>query len=998
MSIREQVAMATSITTLIALLKNLPEYGRVSYVVTAKGDEVKTAFDIVDAAALLVSNTLDGKINPAYPQELQPRDRTRASSLLQVNQISKDLRPAQLTDSGLSSHGAPIIGEDNAVESGNGRTMGIIKAYQDGIADKYRDYLIEHAADYGLSPEKVSSMVAPVLVRRRLTKVDRVQFAKDSNISDLQEMAASEKAFVDADSITPGMMSLFNPSESGDLLSRSNDAFIRGFMTQVGATQAAGLVTEDGRPTRQLVDRVQNAIFAKAYKDARLVRMVAEEPDPDMRNVLTALNAAASDFVQMQAISGEAHKQAVNTLVDGIETVDSLDKRALSALKDAVDLVRQAKESGQHISDVIAQGDMFNETAPEVKALALFIVANNRSAKRMATAFKLMAQRINEELQHQGQALGDMFGGGEVSLQDILRQVSDQLESEGMQGMTGGLFEAVGAGGQYSNVGAYIGMLLRNANGIDDLISLVKLVSKPEPDDNNAVAALGFYLNLMPSEVLNWVQELGISKNALPTLQRMATYSTPAFDAIKAAIRNRELPPALEWDKAVPYRVKEFLAATGTTAPLSMVISRLDWLFGDHTSFHDLTLSELKAASLSWAHERSGIAPNYLAKFDKALARADNPLKVMKAFQAMSKAITDDARDITGVMATGKDIAAVAGLNKPIAIKERAEGWQADFEYVLDLDVVGNDTRYLLDFYISEINKVIDDEEKLGRYLYDAISEKNTSLYNSLRVLQRNVASQYGDNDSRALRLMDIVASFRNGLSPSLVDKIHGKVQAAFDAVIEQSTVDEEQAETWVSGVKLDDQLAEKLSGPHEWRAPIDIKRELASLYRLTGGKLGTLKSIEHADRVRAYANKRGEIVLDGSTDDVHVLWHEVGHHLEFSNPALLEKARSFLKSKSLSSSVTYGNLGNRRNPEYFVRTSLSRKYVSKIYMQNKVNPSGRVSSEKPSLMKCSSTEVFSMALQLYRDKDMAARSIINNDGLLELALGCVKELHDGNH
>ncbi len=98
-------------------------------------------------------------------------------------------------------------------------------------------------------------------------------------------------------------------------------------MTQVGATQAAGLVTEDGRPTRQLVDRIQNAIFAKAYKDARLVRMVAEEPDPDMRNVLTALNAAANDFVQMQALSGEAHKQAVTTIVDGIETADSLDKR-----------------------------------------------------------------------------------------------------------------------------------------------------------------------------------------------------------------------------------------------------------------------------------------------------------------------------------------------------------------------------------------------------------------------------------------------------------------------------------------------------------------------------------------------------------------------------------------------------------------------------------------------------------------------------------------------
>lgn len=484
--------MATSIETLIELLKNLPDYGRVSYVVTAKGDEVKTAFDIVDASALLVSNTLDGKINPDYPQELQPRDRTRASSLLQVNQISKDLRPAQLTDSGLSSHGAPIIGEDNAVESGNGRTMGIIKAYQDGNADRYREYLIDHATEFGIRPEKVESMTAPVLVRRRLTKVDRVQFAKDSNISDLQEMAASEKAFVDADSITPAMMALFNPSESGDLLSRSNDTFIRGFMTQVGATQAAGLVTEDGRPTRQLVDRIQNAIFAKAYKDARLVRMVAEEPDPDMRNVLTALNAAANDFVQMQALSGEAHKQAVTTIVDGIETADSLDKKALAALKDAVDLVRQSKELGQHITDVIAQGDMFSETAPEVKALALFIVANNRSAKRMATAFKLMAQRINDELQHQGQALGDMFGGGDVSLQDILRQVSQELENEGMQGISGGLFESV-SGGSYNGVAPYTSLLLHRASGIKDIIHLIRLLSRTDPQDEQLVQVLAHF-------------------------------------------------------------------------------------------------------------------------------------------------------------------------------------------------------------------------------------------------------------------------------------------------------------------------------------------------------------------------------------------------------------------------------------------------------------------------------------------------------------------------
>lgn len=560
MSLSDQVVMATSIETLIELLKNLPDYGRVSYVVTAKGDEVKTAFDIVDASALLVSNTLDGKINPDYPQELQPRDRTRASSLLQVNQISKDLRPAQLTDSGLSSHGAPIIGEDNAVESGNGRTMGIIKAYQDGNADRYREYLIEHATEFGIRPEKVESMTAPVLVRRRLTKVDRVQFAKDSNISDLQEMAASEKAFVDADSITPAMMALFNPSESGELLSRSNDAFIRGFMTQVGATQAAGLVTEDGRPTRQLVDRIQNAIFAKAYKDARLVRMVAEEPDPDMRNVLTALNAAANDFVQMQALSGEAHKQAVTTIVDGIETADSLDKKALAALKDAVDLVRQSKESGQHITDVIAQGDMFSETAPEVKALALFIVANNRSAKRMATAFKLMAQRINDELQHQGQALGDMFGGGDVSLQDILRQVSQELENEGMQGISSGLFESA-SGGSYNGVAPYTSLLLHRASGIKDIIHLIRLLSRTDPQDEQLVQVLAHFVRMPVADVKKWCRLFGISNSLLRgLLNHASSLGRDGFDEIAQAIQNGDMPPAIDWFSIRPTRVKAFLS------------------------------------------------------------------------------------------------------------------------------------------------------------------------------------------------------------------------------------------------------------------------------------------------------------------------------------------------------------------------------------------------------------------------------------------------------
>lgn len=412
--------------------------GRSSYVVTAKGDQVDTAFNIVDMKDLTPSNTLDGRINPGYPQSLQPRDRTRKSSLIQISKMASSIRPVQLADSGLSSHGAPIVGRDGVVESGNGRTMAIQKAYIEGKADSYKSYLVENASLYGLDNEKVKAMQSPVLVRVRLTDVDRAKFARDSNLSDLQSMSASETAWVDAESISDKMMQQFNPGDNGNLLSSSNRSFINSFLTEIGDNSTAGLITADGRPTKQLLDRVQNAIFAKAYKSSKLVSLVSEEPDPEVRNVLNAMNSAAGSFVQMQYLSGEAHKQTSDNLVDAVNGYadlspsdrNSLADNALDALVSATELVRQAKLSGQSIDELIAQKDMFASDDIAGETLARFIAANNRSGKRLAAAFKAMANAINDELVHQGSAVGDLFGGGELTIVDILANVSKELESE----------------------------------------------------------------------------------------------------------------------------------------------------------------------------------------------------------------------------------------------------------------------------------------------------------------------------------------------------------------------------------------------------------------------------------------------------------------------------------------------------------------------------------------------------------------------------------------
>ena len=158
-----------------------PTSGKAVTVQTLAGDNVSLVYSVIEASDLLVSNLADGSINQAYPQELQPRDRTSLQSKLQVNRIATDLQPENLSDSDTSADGSPIIGHDRVVESGNGRVMGIIRAYSAGQADDYAAWITSNAELYGLDPDDIAQMSQPVLVRVRTSNIDRAQFARDSN-------------------------------------------------------------------------------------------------------------------------------------------------------------------------------------------------------------------------------------------------------------------------------------------------------------------------------------------------------------------------------------------------------------------------------------------------------------------------------------------------------------------------------------------------------------------------------------------------------------------------------------------------------------------------------------------------------------------------------------------------------------------------------------------------------------------------------------------------
>jgi hypothetical protein len=398
--------------------------GRESKVKTAKGNEVVTGFTVVEADTLITSHDAEsGTPNPAFPPELQPRDRGRDTSRAWVIKTAGNLDPEQLGSTRRADTGAPIVGPDGIVESGNGRTMAIVLAYAHGKAAEYRDWLESEAEYFGLSVNKVKAMRKPVLVRVRTSQIDRAAFAVEANQDDKLAMTATEKARADARRLTDDMIALM--TDNGDLTAAANLPFLSAFLKSLGDAEAAQYSTSDGKPTSTLIARVQAAIFAKAYNDDRLLELTADAAKPEIANIISALNFAAPEFIQAAALDTEASDAASKKLVDSIET--SLNAQAVNAILGATNVLKQAKEAGMQVDEFIKQQGLFADIDPAVAAMAVFIAKNNRSGKRMGTAFKAMATFVKQEVARRQNR--DMFGEPQpIGFEEIVAAANREMD------------------------------------------------------------------------------------------------------------------------------------------------------------------------------------------------------------------------------------------------------------------------------------------------------------------------------------------------------------------------------------------------------------------------------------------------------------------------------------------------------------------------------------------------------------------------------------------
>jgi hypothetical protein len=121
---------------------------------------------VIDINQLQASHK-GGIRNPLhFIDEAQPKERTGDDSLHEAEKIAKNIRPEEITTSITAYTGAPTINSRGEVIQGNNRSEALRVMYntESEQAQKYKDYLVQHAEDFGLNAEDIQAMESPVLV------------------------------------------------------------------------------------------------------------------------------------------------------------------------------------------------------------------------------------------------------------------------------------------------------------------------------------------------------------------------------------------------------------------------------------------------------------------------------------------------------------------------------------------------------------------------------------------------------------------------------------------------------------------------------------------------------------------------------------------------------------------------------------------------------------------------------------------------------------------
>ncbi|KKN13740.1 hypothetical protein LCGC14_1003220, partial [marine sediment metagenome] len=336
-------------------------------------------FRVVAAEDLIVSNDPFTFLpNPDYPEELQPRDRARTATKLQVEKLAANIQPdALLEDFRVLDRGTPIVGPDLIVEGGNGRTMALILAAAEfpQMYGEYKLRLVDRIGEFGIDAADIEGIETPVLVRVRLSDVDRVRFAAETNTPAGISTSSIESASEDANRITVDMLMGLDLNDGeglADALRATRNApFVRSFLSKLESNEQAQLVDSDGLVNQDGIRRIVMGVFVSTFPGddgIRLAELAFESIDLQIRNVVNALSQSLGPLATAEALVQAGERQE--------------DLAIAGDLASAVIVFAKIKSTpGQIVEAFLNQSQLFGrELTPFQEELLQFLDVRSRSA------------------------------------------------------------------------------------------------------------------------------------------------------------------------------------------------------------------------------------------------------------------------------------------------------------------------------------------------------------------------------------------------------------------------------------------------------------------------------------------------------------------------------------------------------------------------------------------------------------------------------------------
>lgn len=452
------------------------QYARQENIPHTKGRETSVKFTdkvsqpghlaLIEAEQLQPSH-MNGQPNVNYfIPEAQPKKRTDKASTISSEKIAANINPAEITSSVTAYTGAPTVNSRGETIQGNNRSAALKSMWKSHAAQAgiYKQYLMDHADEFGLKTEDIAKMKNPVLVN--MVDVDdnkaielgqhSAQDTESGGVERIKVKNTIQKMGDDMKSFAKRLLESSDDEASFSQLVDKNGNKVLKWMNAKGFisdTQYASALDSDGNLTAEGVNDLKGVMYGSIFQDGseRLEEMFNRMPAKAQRAILAT---AYRDF------NSPEENRMLNDIQESIVAFNELmnDKAFASAgnFKDARVAIEDWKRSYQFddaTGEAVLPDGKFSDFALHLAAMykgetqgfiqqtfnQLFDRVQGSQTvdlfnKDIDNTPRSLADAINETLNinYDGQQDGNVPGGNHPAGQDGLQEGSEATETGGL--------------------------------------------------------------------------------------------------------------------------------------------------------------------------------------------------------------------------------------------------------------------------------------------------------------------------------------------------------------------------------------------------------------------------------------------------------------------------------------------------------------------------------------------------------------------------------------